>query len=450
MNLAALRKRYAEIGTEIRTILEGAPEGVVNEEIASQIDGLKATRKGILASITERESLDAEDRANIRPVEQADAGAALPEAQRSSVRVGEDRAAARPFVSLGDQLLAIRRVHTPGQAQEDDEKRLNFLNAETRAATGMSVAVDADGGFAVAKDFVQEIMGPIRDIESGSVLSRVSNIPISSNSNGVKFNQVDETSRVNGSRWGGVQAYYADEADTVAASKPKLRQVSLELKKLFALYYMTDELTQDASALGALAGEAFTEEIRFKAEDSIINGPGGGRPLGIVAGGSLISVAIESGQNIANTAASIALNTAKMLSRFNGNRANAVWLYNTELFPKLAVATLGGSSVPVYLPGGNIASAPFGTLWGIPTLPIEYAAAEGTVGDIILADLSQYWHADKGGPQAAVSMHVRFIYGENTFRMTYRHDGQPKVRQPITPFKGSATKSPFVALAARS
>jgi hypothetical protein len=42
--------------------------------------------------------------------------------------------------------------------------------------------------------------------------------------------------------------YWAAEADTVTAKKPKLRQMKLEKKKLIGLAYLTDELAEDGPA----------------------------------------------------------------------------------------------------------------------------------------------------------------------------------------------------------
>ena len=63
---------------------------------------------------------------------------------------------------------------------------------------------------------------------------------------------------------------------------------------------------------------------------------------------------------------------------------------------------------------------------GKPVIEVEYCPTLGTVGDIVLADLSQYYLAQKGGIAAASSIHVRFLYDEMTFRFTYRLDGQPR------------------------
>jgi HK97 family phage major capsid protein len=80
----------------------------------------------------------------------------------------------------------------------------------------------------------------------------------------------------------------------------------------------------------------------------------------------------------------------------------------------------------------------------------EYNATLGTVGDIMLVDLSQYTIVDKGGVQMATSLHVAFDTDEMRFRITYRVDGKPMWHSALTPFKGSATKSPFVTLATRA
>ncbi len=87
---------------------------------------------------------------------------------------------------------------------------------------------------------------------------------------------------------------------------------------------------------------------------------------------------------------------------------------------------------------------------GRPVIPLEYCATLGTVGDIMLADWSQYAVIDKGAIQSASSMHVQFTTDEMAFRFTYRIDGQPTWDSALTPFKGSDTQSPFIKLATRS
>lgn len=68
---------------------------------------------------------------------------------------------------------------------------------------------------------------------------------------------------------------------------------------------------------------------------------------------------------------------------------------------------VGGSAV--YVPGGSAAGAPYGTLLGLPVVPIEQASTLGTAGDIMLADMSRYYYIAKN-LKADNSIHVRFIY----------------------------------------
>ena len=133
------------------------------------------------------------------------------------------------------------------------------------------------------------------------------------------------------------------------------------------------------------------------------------------------------------------------------SRGSAAWFINQDVEAQLLKLSLpvGTGGVPVYLPAGGVSQAPFSTLFGRPVVPIEQCSTLGTVGDIVFADLSQYVLIDKGGVQADSSIHVRFINDETTFRYIMRVDGMPLWNSVLTPFKGTATVSPFVALAAR-
>lgn len=226
----------------------------------------------------------------------------------------------------------------------------------TRVASGMNESNPTDGGFLVQQDFVTDILK--RTYETGILASRVRKIPISANSNGLKIKAVDDDSRANGSRWGGVQAYWENEADQIAASKPKFRTMDLSLKKLTGLCYATDELLQDASALEAVLKEAFAEEFGFKIDDAILNGNGAGEPLGILNSGSLVAIPKENGQTEKITVANLVKLWNRLWAR---SRANSVWFINQELEAFLYTLTLGDK--PVYIPAGGLSEKPYATLF---------------------------------------------------------------------------------------
>lgn len=362
-------------------------------------------------------------------IEPEDRSTEKPEVKPTPAKDNEKR-----FSSFGEQLMAAYRAAMPGGKVDE---RLS-----TRAASGLNESTPSDGGFLVQQDFVTELLK--RTYETGILASKVKKIPISTNANGMKINAIDEDSRANGSRWGGVQTYWEGEADEITASKPKFRQMELSLKKLTGLCYATDELLQDAAALEAVIRQAFAEEFGFKIDDAILSGSGEGEPLGILNSGAIVTVAKEASQTDTITVE----NLIKMWNRlWSRSRANAVWYINQELEPYLYTLKIGDK--PVYIPAGGLSEKPYGTLFGRPVVPIEQCSAAGEVGDIILADIGQYLLIDKGGVKAASSIHVRFLYDENVFRFIYRVDGKPIWTKPLTPYKGSATVSPFVTLAKR-
>lgn len=362
-------------------------------------------------------------------IEPEDRSTEKPEVKPTPAKDNEKR-----FASFGEQLMAAYRAATPGGKVDE---RLT-----TRAASGLNESTPSDGGFLVQQDFVTELLK--RTYETGILASKVKKIPISTNANGMKINAIDEDSRANGSRWGGVQTYWEGEADEITASKPKFRQMELSLKKLTGLCYATDELLQDAAALEAVIRQAFAEEFGFKIDDAILSGSGEGEPLGILNSGAIVTVAKEASQTDIITVE----NLIKMWNRlWSRSRANAVWYINQELEPYLYTLKIGDK--PVYIPAGGLSEKPYGTLFGRPVVPIEQCSAAGEVGDIILADIGQYLLIDKGGIKSASSIHVRFLYDENVFRFIYRVDGKPIWTKPLTPYKGSATVSPFVTLAKR-
>lgn len=347
------------------------------------------------------------------------------------------------FRSLGEQLQAVIRASRPGGFTDP---RLT-----SRAITGMSESVPADGGFLVQTDFASELMKKV--YETGQIASRCRRVQVGANSNGIKINAVKETSRANGSRFGGVQGYWLNEGGTKTASQPEFRQIELNLKKLIGLCYVTDELLQDASALESVVMSAFADEFAFKLDDAIFNGTGGVMPLGILsaANASLVSVEKENGQPADTLQPE---NIIKMWSRcIASSRQNAVWFINQDIEPQLftlaiAVGTGGGT---VYMPPGGLSGQPYGTLFGRPVIAVEQCDTLGDKGDIVLADMSQYLLIEKGGLQSASSIHVKFTTDETAFRFVYRVDGQPLWEAALTPFSGSTnTLSPFVTLDARA
>ena len=341
----------------------------------------------------------------------------------------------QPWSSLGEQLMAVKNAAISHGRAMDERLR-------SKAIVGISENVPADGGFLVQTDFAQTLLE--KTFATSDILNRVFRMPISANSNGVKIPAVSDSSRADGSRFGGIRAYWMSEGGTKTPSYPSFKQIALELKKLIGYTTCTDELLEDASALESWIGRAFAAEFDFKIVDAIINGTGAGQPLGVLASPCLVSVAAETGQG--NTTI-VAENIIKMWARRFGT--NYVWLINQDIEPQLYTMALavGTGGIPVYMPAGGLSGLPYGTLFGKPVISCEQCQTLGTIGDIILADFSQYILIDKGGMKSASSIHVNFASDQSAFRFVFRCDGQPMWDAYLTPKNGTNYQSPFVALA---
>jgi HK97 family phage major capsid protein len=427
MDIAKLREQHKDLVARARTLQLTADDAQreLSIEEARDFEDLIGQAEQLAERMVREETLVAHE-----------------EGARTSFRqptrptpAGETRTAGEPqrFRSFGEQLLAVARAAEPGS-------RIDPRLLEQRAATGLNESVGTDGGFLVQQDFASEVWR--RVYQTGEVLRRCRRIPISARSNSLKIPAIAETSRATGSRYGGVQAYWLGEADTKTASRPAFRYIELNLNKVAGLAYATDELLDDAPALEAIISEALTNEIQFLVEDAIINGDGAGKPLGILNSGAVVTQAQAGGQTATFTVA----NAAAMYGRlWAPSMANAVWLMNQDVYQQ--ILQLSAANTLAFIEPGRISDAPRGMLLGRPIVPTEYNSTLGTLGDVILADLTQYVIADKGGIQSASSIHVQFLTDQTAFRFVYRVDGQPLWNSVLTPYKGTSTTSPFVTLA---
>ncbi len=377
----------------------------------------------------------------------------------AEARTGESKEQRKRRIGagFGDFLKAVQLAAVKQGRGEKGDPRLYALNEayEKRAgAAGASEAVPSDGGFLVHPDFAEEVM--MLTHETGVIHPMTRQLPLSEYTNALKIPAVDEQSRKDGSRWGGVQCFWENEAQSLTGSKPTFAMVEMITKKLTGLYYATNEVLADARLLGAVAFQAFGEEFGFKLDDGCIRGTGNGQMSGVLNSPCLVTVA-----KTANQAAQTINygNIKTMWSRmWNKSRKNAVWLIEQDAEPQLysLVQEVGTGGIPVFLPPGvggalygGATAEPYARLFNRPVITVEQCSTVGTTGDIILADWSQYLMIDKGDVETAVSQHVRFLTDESTFRYIMRVDGQSWWKTPVTPANGNNTRSPFVALATR-
>jgi len=453
-----MRNRAKELKQSCQAAISMAEgEGrIMTEDEQNSYDVKFSELEGVLSQIKRADKL-AEIAGNLSEPATAPVGpeaSSAPEQTRDShaeVRMGQDRQNERGFGSIGEQLQAIAHASHPESRYESVDKRLHFLqerggNPENeKRASGASEAVASEGGFLVEKQFNDQILEKV--YSTGEIASRVTRQAIGPTANGLTYNMVDESSRADGSRFGGLRAYWVAEAAAFTASQPTFAQQTLTLNKLACLFYSTQELLQDQTSLSGLVERAVPQEIAFQVESAIIRGTGSGQPLGILNSPATVSQAKKSGQAATTI---VTDNVENMWSRmYAPNRSTMIWLVNQDAEPQLSnMADANGNAL--YMPPLGLSDTPFSRLYNRPVIATEHNSTLGTVGDIMAVDLSSYLLIDKGAVVGDSSMHVRFLYDEMAFRWTYRCDGQSMWNSALTPKNGTATQSPFITLATRS
>lgn len=303
--------------------------------------------------------------------------------------------------------------------------------------------VPADGGFLIPETLRSELLRVA--LEKAMVRGRARVVPMETLT--VPFPMIDTTSNAS-NIYGGVTAYWTEEAASLTDSSPTFGRVKLEAKKLTAYSEIPNELFADSIiSLQMFINEIFPEAIAWFEDIAFIRGSGVGEPLGFLNASATVTVAKETGQAATTL---VWENLVKMYARMlPSSLDSAVWIAHIDTFPELATMSLsvgtGGSAIWL----NNGVQGPPMTILGRPVFFTEKVNSLGTAGDINFVDLSYYLLGDRQAIQADTSPHYRFQNDQTTVRFIERVDGRPWIQSAITPNRGSNTLSPFVQLATR-
>lgn len=357
------------------------------------------------------------------------------------------------FQNLGEQLLAVKQAAETGGRVMDRRLDLIQRRASFQTPAGASEMVPSDGGFLVQPDFSQQLVKRVYD--TGMLLKRMLKFQVKSSA--LAFPQIAETSRVQGSRLGGVQVYRENEAQSIQiispgvhSQKPTFSLSTIQMSKYTGLLYATDELAMDTAAFGTWAEYCYSLEMAFQLEQDAVLGTGAGELQGIINSPALITVPAQVGQPAAGIVYLNVLDMVASLWSASKNANSAIWLYNQALLPTFMALTIpvdGGGS---YLPLWQFQSGPDNPdrLAGIPAFASEYCSAPGTVGDIILCDFGRYALGTRE-MRADSSIHVLWSTDQQCFRWIWRVGGQLIDLAPVLSAHGSFYTSTAITLAAR-
>jgi len=459
MDLKAIRQRHADLKADLFRLTKARADlgvkavaekrSLTDEERTAFTEfgpKIEATQASLAEAASLLEAAEAANEAErqtqitgIDPDAEAAGRAAAAAGVTRRVQV-TDRALEQPGL-WGRQLQAIRNFAINGGAAHTPAEDMVVLRPLMAAATGLNTDVPSEGGFLVPQARASTVLQ--RAYQIGEILRRLTPMPIGPGFNGVKMPAIDETSRADSSRYGGIVSGWLGQGNTLTSGKPKFREIDLKLRKVGAFVYATDELLIDAVALEAWINRYLPLELQFRIEDAVINGVGSNQPLGILNSPALITVTRATASKVT------ADDMRGMINRLWAPlRGRAVFLVDQSVEPELDVLSfaIGTAGVldPSYKPAGD--GRPYATYKNIPIIPVEYCAALGTTGDIILVAFDEYLFIDKGGVDQAVSLHVAFLTDEAVYRFIARVDGQATWNAALTPKSGGSTLSCIVVL----
>ncbi len=307
-----------------------------------------------------------------------------------------------------------------------------------------SSSVPADGGFLVPESFRSTLLQ--ESLENAMVRPRAMVIPMEAAR--VAFPALEVTSHAT-SVFGGMIAYWTEEAARLIKSSAKFSKVVLDAKKLTGYSVVPNELLADSIiSLEGFINQAWPRTLAWTEDLAFISGTGVGEPLGFTRAAAMVTAAKEGGQ-AADTV--VWENIVKMYSRMlPTSLGSAVWFANINTFPELATMALnvGTGGGPVWLNNG--VEGPPATILGRPVIFTEKMSTLGDAGDLVFADLSYYMIGDRQTMQMASSTDIEFDTDQTAYRIIQRVDGRPWLQTAITPHKGADTLSPFVRLADRA
>lgn len=413
-----------------------AASAALNDENATpeQIAAAKAALNELQTVQADLAEID-----RLRKAEAASAGSG----RVVSVHANSDDDPNRGFRELGEFAMSVRMATNPNGPRLDPRLAALIPQPEPNAApTNFHSEGGTNGeGYMVPPAMRDKIWELVFLDDLLSMLA-----PEPTDSNTVEFTADESTP------WGaaGVKAYWVAEGAQIDKSKLSEKARLIKLHKLAALVLATEELLQDAARLTSRLTKSAAQAIQWTASDAFMWGNGVGKPLGWMESPALITVAKETSP--AQGADSIVpLNITKMYSRLlEQPGARPIFLGNRDIVSQLVDLRIGNDPSWVALNKG-MQDAPKGLLMGETLKFTEHCATLGDKGDLQLVDLAGYYSVMKrGGTRFDTSIHLFFDYAIDAFRWMIRLHGQPFLSAPVSPARGTNTKSHFVCLAERA
>lgn len=347
----------------------------------------------------------------------------------------------------GEYFQMVAKAATDSEAKQ---KLCKALEVHWKAPSGLNTLVASEGGFLPTAQIMAEIKEAT--YETGNLVKECDVMPLGGTNDRLVWNEALNEDRSTVGSFGGIVAYRVNEGVAGTTSQPSFAERELAVADMMARVPATRQLLADSVSLGVMINRNAPKAFNKKLDNEIVRGTGAGQGLGVIGHAATISIAKETNQT-ADTI--VKENIEKMYDSLDPDLlTGAKWYINPHARKELRNLSMavGTGGAPVYLPEGNVAGSPFGTLLGLPVVPLGTCSKLGDVGDLILGNFNEYLIVEKSGIEAAESMHILFNTNEMMYRFTWRVNGMPKRRTTITPenYNSGEALAAFITLAERA
>lgn len=349
--------------------------------------------------------------------------------------------AAKKFANWGDYCKALAKWQlSKGQVVDPRLKFFEDEEPDTLARKDMSSQTLAGGGALIDVEQYNQLMA----VQAPKSIIRPRATIIRMGKRQIEMPVLDQSqSLVAGvpAFFGGIQAYWQEEATSGTVSDAKFRKNTLTAHQLIGYTQVSNQLLADADmALADFLGGpmGFPGVISWMEDYAFLVGSGAGQPLGVLNSPAAVSVTRNTGSTIKYD------DFAAMESAFYGQ--DGIWIATLGAKAKmlLAAGPVATNYAGSYLWGSMESSVPLQVL-GRPLFFTDKLPAVGTKGDLMLVDPKYYLIGDRQATTVDTSDQQNFKTNQTAFRVVHRVDGQPWLNAPIT-MQDNATYSPFVVL----
>lgn len=435
--------KYVEMIAEARKLFSDAKAILENKSASAEdrakVDEIIKSAKSLQANAMQLK--DIEEAATAIDVQAAADASAAKSAPDATVTGGSDKKGWGK--NWGEYLYQVWRAGNPKIVAAPDPRLVYFKEVvQPGESKDMAENVGATGGFLVPPEFdmtLRAVMAETSLVRSRATIIRMArrqiNIPV-----------LDQTTTTAGQpHWfGGMNFYWAEEAEAKTEDDPNFRQIELVAHKIIGYTRASDELVADSAIsledflggpLGMAGGIVWHEDYAF------LRGTGAGQPLGIINAGATIVVPRAA---VGNPIQYVDL--VNMVESFLPN-GQGIWIFNQTCMSNL---------LTLVDPNGNYVWQPNAregmptTLFGYPVYFTEKLPTVGNQGDVLLADLKYYLIGDRQATTIESTKFDRWRYDQTSWRAVHRVDGQPWLSTPLTLVDGATQISPFVILGAKS